>query len=105
MSQARTVSSVKRTPVYYVNRTPVYYETISFLQGMLVVEEDTGLISAPQISLEVQLLSRDCFSGLCCITEEEKSHLTDISRLCQAILQSYCKRQNQRGNDGIRKSY
>jgi hypothetical protein len=35
MSQARTVSSV--------NRTPVYYETIAFLQGMLVVEEDTVL--------------------------------------------------------------
>jgi hypothetical protein len=43
MSQARTVSSV--------NRTPVDYETIAFLQGMLVVEEDTVLISAPQISV------------------------------------------------------
>ena len=43
MSQARTVS--------FVNRIPVYYETIAFLQGMLVVEEDTVLISAPQISV------------------------------------------------------
>jgi hypothetical protein len=48
MSQARTVS--------FVNRTPVYYDTIAFLQGMLVVEEDTVLISAPQISVNMSLL-------------------------------------------------